>query len=497
MKKMTRKSRLFGGLVGVAAALFAVSCAQGFDDNETWQSDVTDTQLESPTLTEANFATKVNPDASESILVSWTVVKGAGGYECYAAIVDDPQNPDVLFDGVVDSPSFSFDKLEDTKYEVRVRTLGNEKLNNTEAATATTYAYSTLVPAQIIPAGTDIVAFVEANILDQDTEQAFELEGGATYEINAPLDFGKHLVTFRGDKLNRATVKFGYDGVIRTSAGLKIKFINFDCDEMNSRGVIECSDEPDPSLDVANFAGYGAAAGKIYILNDPILMQECNFRQVKRCLFYTGINAWGIEDIRVLDCVVQLDNDGTSFGDAAVFCTYSSTSYAPDGSSSWLGAIRNVSVKNSTLYNLKDNSKNRMIRFLTNTMGKIFDSQYGTATFENCTISKIMSDKEFGNNTPNRAEYTITFNNNICYDCWRLQKFIQGNCTKVIDMTTNTIWGIKNEVDGTDGSKYATIEDPQFAGPIDQAWDLSQEKGGVNFKASGAISSTIGDPRWM
>ena len=494
MKKMTFKSRLFGGFVGVAAALFAVSCAQGFDDNETWRSDVTGAQLESPALTEANFSTRVNADGSESVQVSWDVVPGAGGYECYAAIVDDPENPVELVNQTVDGTSFSFGKLDDTKYEVRVRTLGNEKLDNTGAASATVVPYSTLVPAQLIPAGQDIVAFVEANILDQDKEQAFELEAGAAYEINAPLDFGKRLVTFRGDKVNRPTVTFGYDGVIRTSAGLKVKFINFDCESMNSKGVIECSENPDASLDAANFPGY-AGAGKAYILQDPILIQECNFRQVQRCLFFTGRCAWGIEDLRVTDCVVQLSNDGTTFGDAAVFCTCGET-YAPNGSQSWSGAIRNLTVKNSTLYNLKDNSKNRMVRFWSNQMGRIFDSQYGSATFENCTISKIMNDKEFGNNTPNCNEYTITFNNNICYDVFRLQKFIQSNCTKNVDMTTNTIWGVKNPADDTDKSKYATEEDPQFVGPTDQPWDLSKADGGVNFKATGAISSTIGDPRW-
>ncbi len=73
---------------------------------------------------------------------------------------------------------------------------------------------------------------------------------------------------------------------------------------------------------------------------------------------------------------------------------------------------------------------------------------------------------------------------------------MQGNNTKNVNKETNTIFGVKNAVDSTDGSKYATEEDPQFVGPIDQPWDLTKEDGGVNFKANGAISSTIGDPRW-
>ena len=115
-----------------------------------------------------------------------------------------------------------------------------------------------------------------------------------------------------------------------------------------------------------------------------------------------------------------------------------------------------------------------------------------------------MSDKEFGNNTPNAASYTITFNNNICYDTWRLQKFIQGNNTLNVNIATNTVWGIKNKVDDTDKTRCATEEDA--FGCNDNAdklnsmlkpLDLNAPNGGVNFKANGPISSTIGDPRWL
>ena len=197
----------------------------------------------------------------------------------------------------------------------------------------------------------------------------------------------------------------------------------------------------------------------------------------------------------MLDCIVQLDNDGTKFGDAAILGTYSGTSYF-EGGQSWFGLIRNVTIKNSTLYNLKDNSKNRVIRFLSNKMSRVYTTDTGSATIENCTFSKTFTDKEFANNTPNIAAYTITFNNNICYDTWRLQKFIQGNCTLNVNVASNTIWGIKNPVDATDLTRCATEEDPLFEGDVLQPLDLTKPNGGVNFKAKGSISSGIGDPRW-
>ena len=491
MKKMTLK-KFFGGICCAAMMVFAVSCAQGFDDEETFSGGVTNTQVESPTLSADSFSTVVNADGSESVKVQWPVVFGAGGYQCNVAIVDDPENPVEVYNDVVDGTSFMFPKAEDTKYLVSVLALGNKNYNNTDAAAPTNFDFSTLVPAQKIPNGADIAAFVAENLLDQDEEQAFELEADGYYELNSVLDFGKKAVTFRGDKVNRPIVKLGYDGVIRTASSLKVKFIKFDCEEASASGVIEGSYQFFPDME--------SPKGEGYLNPNPIVLQECWFRQVNQCLIYSGDVAWSLADVRIMDCIVQLCNDGTKNGDAAVISGYSRKGYYKDAtgaSTKWRNCIRNITVKNSTLYNTKGNSKNRMVRFNGNDLSKVWDSAYGSATFENCTISQIMTNKEFANNTPNKKEYTITFNNNVCYDCWRLQKFIQGNNTKVVDKTTNAIWGVTNPVDGTDKDKYATEEEFAFVGDHTQILDLNAENGGVNFKATGAISSTVGDPRWL
>lgn len=476
-----------------ASFIILASCANGFDSEEAWSSDVSGVQLLSPSLGDANFSTVVNPDGTESVKVQWDVVKGAGGYECMAVIIDDPENPDTIYNAVNDRNTFLFDKKEDTRYSVSVKTLGNDRNNNESAAEATTCEYSTLVPGQIIPAGTDIAEFVAGHLLDIDTEQAFELEAGATYTLRTELDFGLKQVTFRGNKVNRPTVIMDTDGALMTAGGLKVKFINFDCTTSTQKGIVQCSSTQYPELKSDNFAD--AQPGKAYILKNPIIMQECMFKNVPMGLFYTGVNAWAVEDVRVMDCIVQLDNDGTKFGDAAVIGTYSTTSKY-EGGAQWNGLVRNITIKNSTIYNIKSNSKNRMIRFLSNQMGRVYTTQNGTATIENCTFSKTFDDKEFANNTPNRKEYVITFNNNICHDCWRLQKFIQGNNTLNLNPSRNTIWGIKNTVDATDKTRCATEEDPMFEGDFLQPLDLTQENGGVNFKARGTISATIGDPRW-
>lgn len=492
MKKWMRSLSqvCLGGLMAFAVVAMA-SCADGFDNDETFTSKVTNSQLDSPELTAKSFSSKVNADGSESVQVTWTVVPGASAYRCIVNNVDDPAHPVEVFNRLVDGTSFLFSKAEDTNYSVSIQTIANTKLGNKDAADPTVYAYSTLVPAQVIPAGSDIVEFVKKNMIDTEDEQAFELEAGASYTINGELDFGLHPVTFRGNKVNRSKVTFGVDGVIRTAAGLKLKFINFDCTEQASVGVVECSSIPYTQLEGPNFG----MQDKAYYLKSPILMQECNFRNVQRCLFYTGQLAWGIEDVRVNDCIVQLDCDGSSFGNGALLCTYSGTCYYK-GASSWTSAIRNITMKNSTFYNLKNNSKNRAIRFFTNTFSRVFDTNYGSATVENCTFYKVFTGKEFANNTPNRKEYSIKFNKNVTYDCFRLQKFIQTGCTLSVDMTTNTCFGVTEATDGTDKQRCAVEEDANFVGPVDRPLDLSLEKGGVNFKAQGTVSSQSGDPRW-
>ena len=49
----------------------------------------------------------------------------------------------------------------------------------------------------------------------------------------------------------------------------------------------------------------------------------------------------------------------------------------------------------------------------------------------------------------------------------------------------------------TDKGKLATEEDAGFAeAETKKELDFTQPNFGLNFKATGAISSTIGDPRW-
>ncbi len=494
---MTKVGRGALGTLAVTALILA-SCDRGADCDEVFQSSVTNAQLESPTPT---FKTITNSDGSESVQVTWDLVKGAGGYECQVNIVDDPTNPETIYSGTVDAPNFTFDRAEDTKYEVSIRTLGNEKLNNKEAQTATVTSYSSFVAGQTVPVGSELSTYIAANIIDQQDEQAFELEGGQTYELNGEVDFGRHPVTLRGDKNNPAIIKYGAAGIIRSAAGLKIKYLNFDCTDQeaitygSSKGYfpISCSEVKYSELEGPNYG----CKDQGYYYDGSIIIQSCMFKNLRDGLFHSGTLAWMVTDLRVTDCIVQLNNTGAN-SNGAIFNTYGSWGYK-ETSGVWYTCFQSVTVKNSTFYNIaSNNGKNRMFRCNNNTPSRTFPTDNTSYTMENCTMIRTFDNKEFANNTPNRAACTINFNNNICYDVFRLQKFIQGNCTNNVDKTTNTIWGVKNSVDSTDKSKWATEEDPGFVSLDDatKELDFTQPNGGVNFKATGAISATIGDPRW-
>lgn len=494
---------LFSLALAAVGAMFLGSCAEGFDSKETFDSGVYNTVLSSPELSSSSFSKKSNTDGSESIQVTWKVVMGAGGYECKAYNVDDPEKPVEVATSTVDSPVFTFKCADDTKYKVEIRTLGNEKKNNTAAEQPSSAEYNTLVPAQVIPAGedVDVAEFINTHLLDTQDEQAFELKANGVYKMESSVDFQNKKVTLRGDKVHHPILKLGADAVVYTSAQLKVKFINFDCTENTHKGgIIEMSPNP-PASCSAEAQGINAQKNKdkpadVYILQDPIIIQDCAFKNVIDGLFSVGQCSWGIADVRVMNSVVQMRNNGKKNSNGAIICGFSNGFKAPSGKQFYYGGIKSITIKNSTIYNIESNSKNRMFRFNNKDLDGVFPTADGSCNMTDNTFIRVYDKKEFGNNTPNRKEYVITYDNNIFYDCYRLQKFIQDKCTLEYHQDKNTVWSSDGSVDGTDKGKLATEENPGFIDDTKKELDFTLPNYGINFAASGSISSTIGDPRW-
>ena len=63
--KMKIKMKIAGKLWGLSAILLFVSCAKGFDDNETFSGGVTNAQLESPE--NISFSTLTNADEKATL----------------------------------------------------------------------------------------------------------------------------------------------------------------------------------------------------------------------------------------------------------------------------------------------------------------------------------------------------------------------------------------------------------------------------------------------
>lgn len=473
------------------------SCTQGYD-GELWESPIKNSQLQSPEESEFKFGTVLKSDGSEVAVVNWPVVYGAGGYLFNLAIIDDPENPiPVVTDSIIDGCTVMFNKLEDTKYEISVRTLGNEKLNNKAAEKASTCTYSTLIPAIQIPEGIEIASFIQEHLQMSEKEQAFELAAGKTYHLDELIDFGLNTITFRGNKTHRPTIIVGENGGIKTQGGLKTKFINFDCTSMKATGLLTLSENPDESISTANL-GYKAVGANQdgFVINNPIIFQECNIKNLKNSLLYGNKKNWSLRDFRVMDCIVQLNNSG------------SNSIIHLQGASN--GLIKNLTIKNSTFYNLVKNKSAYFIRYSNSSNAqpkKIFGENDNSSTFiiSHNTFCKTFSNKDFANNMPNTNTLVTNIEYNIFYDVFRLYQIIQNQSY----MTTpgNTIWGVdggtpnSNDTGGRKdklGNPYATLEDPQFVGPFLQEFDLEQLNGGVNFKPTGAIAveNKAGDPRW-
>lgn len=236
-------------MVMMALLTFLAACDKGVDADETFVSDVKNTTLESPEA--AGVEMSLSPDGSR-LVVTWPVVKGAGGYEFTLYNVDDFEKPIVIGveKEVIDGCSAVREVEADTKYMAAIRTLGNEQYNNKEAQTASEIPYSTLAPTDATIESGDISAWLVANPIPADKigqEYTIDLVGGREYIVSDVIDFGNQQVTIRGSKVNHAKIKMVGNASFLTNKGFKLKFADVDCAEMTAATLLGTSTTPDAS----------------------------------------------------------------------------------------------------------------------------------------------------------------------------------------------------------------------------------------------------------
>ena len=285
-------------------------------------------------------------------------------------------------------------------------------------------------------------------------------------------------------------------------AGFKMKYINVDCTDMTAEGGILGLGKLENAADSAMCAsittealGYKALGANQdgYVIVDPVVIQDCNFKNVPKSLLYGNKKNWSLYDFRITGCIVQLNNAGSS----------NSVLHLQGASN---GLIKNCTLRNNTFYNVQENSSAYFLRYSNSSNAqpkKIFGDAKASYVIEHNTFCRTMTGKDFANNLANTNTITTYCCYNIFEDVFRLYQFVQ---TQTVRTTIgNTISGITNAVNSNDnggrkdsnGNPLATEEVQGFT-DWSKELDLTATNGGVDFTPTGSVANQnkSGDPRW-
>lgn len=463
-------------LLPIAGLLFLFSgCTIGYHDDKTFESDVKNATLESPKVE----SVEIEMDATgENATIKWPVVHGAEGYEFSWYVVDDPQNPVALVeDKFIDGCSVKVGVQEDTNYKLYIKTIGNKQFNNKDAEKACEIGFSTLLKTYAsIPNGTDLAQWFKDNPIPATDEEpnedgtfkelAYELEANGTYTLSEPVDFGARKVTIRGSKIGHSKITFGKAGRICTQNGLKLKFLDFDCKDMekgsSDASLILLSKTPNEELKVAS--------GE-YIIREAIVIQYCNVYDLNRHLLYDSGQKYCVENFTVKNSLLKFNQSN-----AIVFFNK--------------GCFINMTFKESTLYSTVQNG-NFFVRVNGNRPNKVTGYSNGTFNFYNCTLYNIAYNKDFANWNSYKGQscLTLNFSKTIFVDCGNgdITNKMMGNQNMSRNFEYNTYWykGAKSN-DKYDTNTLDT--DPGFVNAAEG-----------NFTVTGAsqLEKRTGDPSWL
>lgn len=470
--KMKIKKTVVESLVCLSMILSMASCAGDGFDEETFSAGVTGTQLLSPEASGIAFAKIAG---STNVNVTWPLVFGAGGYQFSMYVVDDPANPvAVVKDSIIDGCSVACPYEADTNYKVEIRTLGNEKYNNADAATASEATWSTLVAATKIPAGTDLVTYFTENPITtgKDVEVAFELEAGGSYTISGDLDFGVNNVQLRGNKVSHAKIQFtgGSAGLVTCGGGLTLKFIDFDCDAVVGGSFLKFGTVPE---EIVGMNSYG-------IVTNPIMMQSCHIKNVKHYFININGKKYAVQNLIIRDCVVEL------YQDAEIVYFNSNSSF-----------VKDLEISSSTFYSHLQSGK----RFIQYSGGRGDQAGWSGCSmkFKSNTFYNIAySGQSFNSNSWAREGNSVELSKNIFFDSCsgEFNRRIRMQSTKVSASFDNNCYWYKDafpkatEVDRPEGDKSTSAYgvNPEFANP---------EQGDFTPRNAEVISHGSGDPRWL
>ncbi len=363
MKKAQHASHWGHVALAVASALFLTACAaDGYDDDERFDSSVKGTQLSSP----GEETITVTPSADgKTQTISWPVVHGASGYLFSFYDQSQPEAP-LVSDSLIDGCSVTVPRQEDTNYMVSVKTVGNSKIKNSDAQQATVLLFNTFAKElATVPTGADLAEWFRQNPIPDSTEAIYyNLEPEGHYTLNDTLDLGGHHVVLRTtDKQNRAQITYGTGGYFCTSAPMTLQNINLDCsgvsDEAKNSAAIALSPTPDESIKgIINHGKYTSSYYNIAV--KPIYIVNCDFTGVKGMLFYDNNKQYCVETLIIENCKVQFITK-SNISNWAYF-------YTPGG------FIKDLTIKNSSMWNIGEGNLQYVIRY--NNSGRLDRAGY-------------------------------------------------------------------------------------------------------------------------
>ena len=326
-------------------ALLLSSCAKDGFDEESFNSGVYNTQLETPSADKIEITASV--DGSQQT-ISWPVVYGAGGYHAVLTNVDAAE---VVKDTIIDGCSFATARIADTNYELSLTVLGNEANNNAggEAVIKTFNTFALAIAT--IPSGTDLNAYFQTNgITTMEGDAVYDLEQGGSYTLSGVLDLGDQSVLLRSMGDN-ATITCADGACFKLGNGFKLQNVNIDNTGNTANGLLLLTDTPSEALSTESL-GYKAAGANQngYVMTNTVLLKNVNVKNLRKSLVYGNKTNWSITNLIIDGCIVQLDNGDNS---SSVINLYGASN----------GLVRYLNVTNSTFYNLQENSSAYFLRY--------------------------------------------------------------------------------------------------------------------------------------
>lgn len=467
-------------------------------------------------------------DAKAQLSISWGYVENASGYKVTATRVSLlsetglDETPKVEVDGKeTDRTSLSFEIEYGGTYSIEIIALGGNGYADSEAATAEYFWYVEPVTVEAGDLAAIIGAAIEAET-NPASELTFALVATRAYTLDSPLDFGQHKINIysmgevkegayakNGD---RAIVTIGENGQFYTAAGITFDGVNFDCTAQSPKkpeaGFITMTPQRYSDLILTALAG---SNNKSFYLDasNPIVVKNCNFKNMPGGFLSIGINSWSIDNITIDNCIMQFQSKVS----IEFLCFNPGNSYGflygegGDPAQTWRGEAREVEITNTTIYNTGD-AKARIYNGFNPDLKNHFLKEEGFFKMTNVTLHSYAEsyDNSF-NNTGKVEGYKVNLNNNIFYNLININKFKNGNADySGTKPETNVIyhqWRVDNgqsawSLNGMgepneSEALFASCVEVKFTGTAPTELDLTDNaKGGQNFK----YSTGTGDPRW-